>query len=72
MKISKNKTSATLITLFLMLAMLTTLPLADAQNIIMNLPGNEGEPHEVLLHVIGYDIDPVSYTHLTLPTILLV
>ena len=69
MKISKNKTSATLITLFLMLAMLTTLPLADAQNIIMNLPGNEGEPHEVLLHVIGYDIDlngPSSSMNLSL------
>jgi len=61
MKTTKNKTKAILIALTLMLTI--TIPLfailnANAQSaLIMNLPGDEGVPHLVLLHASNYDID---------------
>jgi hypothetical protein len=63
---SKNKI-ATLIAWFLMFAMivsLVALPFANAQELIMNLPGEEGAPHNLLLGATGVDIDlngPSSY-----------
>jgi hypothetical protein len=62
MKNSISKTMSTMISLILMLAMaisIIAIPNANAQALIMNLPGSEGAPH-ILLMVDGpegYDID---------------
>jgi hypothetical protein len=41
--------------------MLVALPFVNAQvwngELIMNLPGDEGEPHPVIIHAVNYDID---------------
>jgi hypothetical protein len=59
MKISKGKTTATLISLFLLFTMtvsLVAIPNASAQALVMNLPGDEGVPHLVVIHAM-VDID---------------
>jgi outer membrane protein assembly factor BamB len=60
LKFSSSKTTATLVALFLMLTIaisLMTVPTANAQALIMNLPGAEGVPHNTLIHIENYDID---------------
>jgi hypothetical protein len=60
MKLSTNKTKISTIALILTLTITTifiALPIVNAQDIIMNLPGAEGQPHYLLIGTTNYDID---------------